>query len=95
MTFIEMLEKEIGEIKKKPDIMNSIPFAREDCGAIMIAAMFKDGKMHYIFPHKKIVLRFTNDLVEISRSGDGWEKTAEQFRKQKLKPLIDENEFKL
>jgi hypothetical protein len=94
ITFLEMIEKEINDIKKNPDLMNSIPFIREDAAAIMLCCVFRDGRIHYIFPHRNIVLRIVNDIVHIIKN-NGWKKSQELFEKQKMKPFIDNKDFEL
>lgn len=89
-----MLKKEIKAIEEKPELMNTVPFLRDDCGAIMIACMFNDGKIHYLLPDKRIVVKFVQDLVDIIKT-DGWESAKSNFEKQRMKPLIDEGEFKI
>lgn len=94
MKVTDMLKKEIKAIEEKPELMNSVPFLREDCGQIMICCMFADGKIHYLLPDKKIVMRFVQDLVDIIKN-DGWKSAQKNFESQKMEPLIDEREFKI
>ena len=56
--------------------------------------MFADGKIHYLLPDKKIVMRFVQDLVDIIKN-DGWKSAQKNFESQKMEPLIDEREFKI
>lgn len=95
MKVTDMLKKEIKAIEEKPELMNAVPFLREDCGAIMIACMFADGEIHYLLPDKKVVMRFINDLINITKKTNGWENAKKNFENQKMKPLIDEGEFKI
>lgn len=94
MKVTDMLKKEIKAIEEKPELMNAIPFLREDCAAIMVCCMFKDGKIHYLMPHQEVVKAFTRDLVSIIKH-NGWKSAQKQFESQKMEPLIDEGEFKI
>jgi hypothetical protein len=85
---------EIKAIEEKPELMNCVPFLREDCAKIMVCCMYEDGKIHYILPDKGTVFRFINDLIGIVKE-DGWDKAVTNFENQRIKPLIDEQEFKL
>ena len=94
MTLIEMLKEEIKKIEAMPECMNAIPFIRDDTTSIMICAIYKDRKMHYILPDRSIVIMFIDDLLQILKKG-GLEKSQEIYKSQILKPLLDKKEFEL
>ena len=94
MKVTDMLNKEIKAIEENPELMNSIPFLRDDCSRIMVACIFADGKIHYILPDRKTVFLFVKDLVGIIKE-NGWENAQAQFEKQKMKPLLDKGDFKI
>lgn len=93
MRLVDILKNEIEKIEKNES--DAIPFIRDDAVAVMVCVRFKGEKgMHYIMPDRIEVINFTNDLVNIIR-GDLWQNSIENYKKQKLKPLIDDEEFKV
>ena len=94
MKLTDMLKKEIKTIEKS-DMMNAIPMIRDDCVAVMVCCMFKDGRMHHILPPKEFTLRFTSDLVKLLETDENWLASQKNFEKQKIEPMFDEKEFKL
>jgi hypothetical protein len=92
MKFTDALKREIKNLEEKES--NTIPFLREDFTDLMICVRFADGKFHFLLPDKKIIEEFLKELNGVSRNGLWW-KLKENYKEQKLEPLIEEGEFKV
>lgn len=94
MKVIDALQQEIDKIKNSES--NAIPFMRDDVETIMVCVKYKNQTtgLHYILPPRKDIELFVRELVRIIND-NLWETTSLNYTKQKLDPLINEDEFKV
>lgn len=92
MNIAETLKQEARDLEKTHE--NSTILLRKDVVNVMICFQFSDGRMHFIFPQKKVVNAFITELQKISYNNE-WDHTRRIFEKSILIPFIDKDEMSI
>ncbi len=92
MTIVEMLKKEIDEIKKNLSYAN---FIRNDATDIMISVRFDDNTYHHIMPKKHISFLLTQEIQRMIEEPIYWDKVRKKYLHSKLPDFVNEEEMEI